>query len=278
MSLTVGFLQDVLISRKIIGIFVSSLLMLVFGIVDDCKELSVKAKFSTQIIATSLLVILGVHTEIAYIGFFNNLIITYVWVLAITNAFNHLDILDGLAAVVAVLVTLSFAIIAHLNNQGLIVIISLILAASTIGFLIFNFPPARVYMGNSGSHFLGFTMAVIALLINFAPAIERKIALLTPLLILGFPIFDTAFLILMRLKNGRVIFNKSDDHLALRLLKSGYSKKKTLWLMFLLGLLFSLAGITVSHASNYFGLLIVIFIILFSLFIIKRMSSVAVNG
>lgn len=276
-SLTVFFLQNAAISQKIIGVFLSALLMLIFGIIDDCKELSVSAKFLTQIIATSLLVVLGIRTNIMYLGLFPNLIITYIWFLAVTNAFNHLDILDGLAAGVVIIISLSFTVIAHLDNQGIIVIISLALASSALGFLIFNFPPARVYMGNNGSHFLGFVMAATALLISYAP-LERKIALFSPLLIMGFPIFDTCFLILIRLKKRREIYKKSNDHLALRFLKLGYSKKKALLIMLLLGIFFSFSGIIVSQVSNYFGISIIFFVALISFFIAKRMSSVATDG
>jgi len=130
-------------------------------------------------------------------------------------------------------------------------------------------------MGNSGSHFLGFVLAAIALVISYAP-LERKIALFSPLLILGLPIFDTAFLISMRIIKKSLPFKKSNDHLALRFLALGYSRKKTLLIMLTLCLFFSLCGILVSLVSNLSGITIIVFVGLVSLALTKKMSRVSV--
>jgi UDP-GlcNAc:undecaprenyl-phosphate GlcNAc-1-phosphate transferase len=211
-----------------------------------------------------------------YIGNIANIIITYIWVLAITNAFNHLDILDGLAAGIAILVGLSFFTVAYLNYQNAIAILSLALTSATLGFLIFNLPPARVYMGNCGSHLLGFVLAAIALSISYAP-LERKIALLSPLLILGFPIFDTAFLILMRLSKKKLPFKKSNDHLVLRFLALGYSKKKALLIMLAWGLFFCFSGVLLSQASTTLGIIIIAITLIVSLAINKKMGRISID-
>ena len=275
-SLTVLFLQRAM-SVEIFGIILSSMLMLVFGVIDDWRELSILAKFLVQIIAATILIIFGIRTQIMHIGCFLNVAVTYIWILAITNALNHLDVLDGLAAGIAILAGLAFFIISHLNHQGTIAILSLTLTTASLGFFIFNFPPARVYMGNCGSHFLGFTLAAIALGISYAP-LERKIALAAPLLILGFPIFDTLFLILMRLSRNRVPFKKSNDHLALRFLTLGYSKKRALLIMLAWSLLFSCCGVLISQLSNFWGIVIIIIALVISLAITRRMSRISVDG
>jgi UDP-GlcNAc:undecaprenyl-phosphate GlcNAc-1-phosphate transferase len=132
-------------------------------------------------------------------------------------------------------------------------------------------------MGNCGSHFLGFTLAAIAIVISYAP-LERKIALLSPLLILGFPIYDTAFLILMRIKGGKLPFRKSNDHLALRFMSIGYSKEKTLLVMLGLCLFFSLCGIFVSQVPNLMGIIIVAFVVLVTSIITYLMGKISVDG
>jgi len=251
--------------------------MLIFGVIDDWKELSILAKFLVQTVAASLLIFFGVRTQIVYIGTLSNIIITLIWILGITNAFDHLDVIDGLAAGVAMMASLTFFIISSFNGQLNAAILSLALAAISLSFLFYNFPPAKIYMGNSGSHFLGFVLAAVALLISYAP-LERKIALLSPLLILGLPIFDTAFLILMRLTKKDLPFKKSNDHLALRLLASGYSKKKTLSAMFGLCLFFCLSGIVVSRVSNLWGIGTVTLVILVNLIITIKMSKLTVDG
>lgn len=264
------------LSPQIMGIIFGSLIMFGFGIIDDCYELSVIVKFLVQIIATTVLIFFDVRTHIVYIPEMLNIIITYIWVLGITNAFNHLDVTDGIAGMTAAIVSLAFFLVAFLNGDVKIAILSLTLTGAILSFLIYNFPPAKIYMGNSGSHSLGFVLAAIALVISYA-SLGRKIALLSPILILGFPIFDTVFLILIRIIRKKLPFKKSNDHLALRFLALGYSKKKTLLFMSIWGLFFSLYGVIVSQVSNFLGITIVVFVILVSLILTKKMLKVAID-
>jgi UDP-GlcNAc:undecaprenyl-phosphate GlcNAc-1-phosphate transferase len=261
--------------QEIKGIIIASFIMLVFGIIDDWRELSILAKFLVQIIATTLMIAFGVRTQIAYIGNLANIIITFIWVLGISNAFNHLDVIDGLASGTAIIVSCAFFIISFLGGDIKNVILVLALSGAIFSFFIYNLPPAKIYMGNSGSHFLGFVLAAIALAISYAP-LERKVALLSPLLILGFPIFDTVFLILMRLKQGRSVFKKSNDHLALRFLKMGYSKVKTLKAMLSLCLFFCLCGIVVSQVSNQWGITTIAFVVLVIFVLTKKMGKIQI--
>lgn len=260
-------------NNHVIGVISASFLMMLFGIIDDWKELSILWKFIVQIIAASLLIIFGVRTYIIYIGNTANIIVTLLWVIGITNAFNHLDIIDGLAAGIGLTVSLSFFVIALLNADITVAIFSLVLAAGIFSFLIFNFPPAKIYMGNTGSHFLGFSLAAIALIISYA-SLERKVALFSPLLILGFPIYDTLFLILMRIKQKKLIFKKSRDHLTYKFFKSGYTLKQTLFILLAFGLFFCISGILVSQASNRTGIAIIIFNLLLVIFIGRKMNRV----
>ena len=265
------------LSNEAIGIIISSLIMLIFGVIDDWRELSIMAKFLVQIVAISFLIFFEIRTRIVYIGDLFNIIITFIWVIGITNAFNHLDVMDGLASGTAIIISFTFFIISLLNSDIKSAILSLSLAVTSFSFLIYNLPPARVYMGNSGSHFLGFVLAAIALIINYAP-LERKVALISPLLILGLPIFDTAFLILMRVGKKRLPFKKSNDHLPLRFLALGYSKKKTLLAMFAWCVFFCLCGIIVSQVANSSGIVIIVIVVLASLILAKKMSKVTIDG
>ncbi len=262
-------------SQEAKAIFAASFIMLVFGVIDDWKELSILAKFLVQVIATSLLILFGVRTQIIYIGNLANIIITFIWVLGITNAFNHLDVIDGVAAGTALIVSLAFFTISILNGSIENAILSLALSSAISGFLIYNLPPAKVYMGNSGSHFLGFTLAAVALIISYA-SLERKIALLSPVLILGFSIFDTGFLIMARIMKKSLPFKKSNDHLALKFLALGYSKKKVLLIMLGLCLFFCLCGILLSQVPNLVGIIIIIFVGFVSLALTKKMIKVEV--
>lgn len=263
--------------REFQGILLASLIMLVFGLLDDVRELSVRIKFLVQIISASILLIFGVRTRIVYIGYFANLIITLIWIIGITNAFNLLDIGDGLAGGAVFIISIAYFVIAFSGGDVSTMIFSLALAGASLGFLIFNYPPAKVYMGNTGSHFLGLCLAACALVIKYA-TMERKIALLSPLLILGLPIFDTAFVILVRLARGKNPFNKSKDHLYYRFLKSGYSAKKALLVMSGLCLLFSSAGMLLVFSSGLQGVIIVGSIVCVTATVSKKMIKIKIDG
>lgn len=271
-----GFFVFRLASLTVAGILISSAIMFVFGLLDDYRELSVLKKFFAQIVATSILIYFGVKTQILYIGEPANILITFIWVIGITNAFNLLDVLDGLSAGVALLAIASFFSISLLNGDTSIVILALSLIGPILGFLLFNFPPAKVYLGNAGSHFLGFTLAATALLVRYA-SLETKIALVSPLLILGLPIFDTLFLMAMRISKKKLPFKKSNDHLPLRLLAMGYSKRKALGKMLLLGLFFSICGVLITGLPKPGSIGIIIFAVLLVLTLARKMSRVVVN-
>jgi len=256
---------------QIAGIVISCSIMLIFGVIDDLKELSIFNKFVVEIIATAFLVLFGVRTNIAYVGNTVNIIITFIWVIGITNAVNHLDVMDGVAAGISLIASLAFLAISFLVKDTQVQIIALALIGSVSGFLILNYPPAKIYMGNSGSHFLGFILAAISMAIGYT-GLGREIALLSPLLILGFPIFDTAFLIVVRAAQGRSALKKSDDHLALRFLRLGFSKRKTLLLMLVLSICFSFAGVFISRVTNTVGILFLVSLSLLSFIIFRIMG------
>lgn len=259
------------------GIILSSIPIVAFGIIDDYKsKLPLSRKFLIQIIATSLLIIWGIRTDIVYIGPVLNLLVTFLWILGITNAFSQLDLIKGLSWGVAAISAGAFFLVALFTADLAIGAISLALMGISIGLLWYNFS-VRGSLGKSGSYLAGFILAAIALAISYAP-LERKIALFSPLLILGFPLFNLTFFIVMRLISTKPIAKSGNNHLALRFLQLGYSKSKVLLFMFSLSLLFSLTGVYLIRASNIIGLIIIGSIVAISLAIFKKMSKIAVDG
>ncbi len=259
------------------GVLIASGVMLLFGFIDDVRELSVVGKLIVQLMAVAILILSGVRTHIVYIGTAFNILITVIWVLGITNAINLLDVMDGLAGSVALLVSLAFCVIASINGDAANVMLACGIAAAVSGFLIFNLPPARLYMGNAGSHFLGFLFASMAISIHYA-SLEAKLALMAPILILGFPIFDTLFLIFMRVRKGRPAFNKSNDHLALRFLKAGYSKQWALLIMLSATLVFVVSGIALFKLPGVYVFILPVIVAVLCIFLSKRMSRVVIDG
>ena len=271
-----GHYLFILPAKFIKGILTASFIMLAFGIFDDLRELSVATKFLVQIVATSILVMFGVKTQIMHIGPIANIFITFIWVLGITNALNHLDVIDGLAAGVALIVSLAFFSLSLPGAEIQIGIACLSLAAASLGFLLYNFPPAKVYMGNSGSHFLGFVLAAAALTISYAPA-GKEPALFAPLLILGLPILDTGLLIVLRTMKKILPFQKSNDHLALRFLAMGCSKKKALVYMLGLCLFFACCGVILARLPLFFGLCAAAASVFIGLAVSLKMSKVSID-
>ncbi len=261
--------------REIKGILIASAVMLIAGILDDQKELSVIQKFVVQLIAASILIGFGVRTNFVYTGDLLNVVLSLLWIIGITNAVNLLDVMDGLAGGTSLVILSGFCVISAMNGDSLTLILSCVLGGTVLGFWVYNVPPAKVYMGNSGSHFLGLVLAAIGLTARYA-TLERPMALLAPVLLLGFPILDTLFLILMRIQKGRSAFNKSNDHMALRFLKKGQSKQKTLILMMGWTLFFVIGGIIMCRVSNLFAIITLVFAGLGSLILMKKMSRVQI--
>lgn len=259
-----------------VNLFILSAAVAAFGAVDDLKNLSIKIKFFFQILVAVLLVRMGVRTQIMYLNDAFNIIVTIIWLLWVFNAFNLLDVMDGLAGGAAIIVCIGFFVVSQ-YSAPLLATLSIILAASIFSFLIFNLPRAKVYMGNSGSYFLGFALGVISLLISYASK-DGVVALSAPLLILGFPILDTLFLVLMRLWRKKIPFQKSDDHICLRYLALGYSKKRALFLLLGLCLFFAISGAIVGRVSAIKGLAILVVVFIVSVKVAWKAARVKIGG
>ena len=174
------------------------------------------------------------------------------------------------------IISLSLLAIAFFNKDIFSCAVLTALIGSYLAFLKYNYPPAKVYMGDTGSLFSGFLLAVIAINISYAP-IDRKVALLTPVLAMSLPIYDTLFLIAMRMRKKKPIFNKTRDHFALRLVTMGCSVKKSMWIMYGFSAFLALAAITVAFSKNLAGLIVITVVGLVFILISKRVGMVNIE-
>ena len=266
-----------LVLGKVLAIAGASLFMLILGVIDDLKELSVTHKFLVQSACAILLILSGVRTEIMYFGFWPNAAISFFWILGITNAFNLLDIMDGLATGISIIVSIAFMLIGFFNADLNAQVLSLILCATSAGFLIFNMPPARVYLGNAGSHFFGLLIASIALLTHYASS-NNVFALLSPIMIVGLPVIDTILLIIFRIIKKKPPFRKSRDHIALKIGTLGFSPLKTILIMYLLCSIFVVCGLVLTRVSHLFAAVITISVFLFSIGMFLKLIKIEANG
>jgi UDP-GlcNAc:undecaprenyl-phosphate/decaprenyl-phosphate GlcNAc-1-phosphate transferase len=235
-------------SHAVLGILLSGTLMLLVGLIDDLGVLSPLEKLAGQTVAVAVLIKAGLFIKLVFIPPVAAFVLSALWLITVTNAFNIMDIMDGLASGVAVIAAVFLAGIAVRNGEPMVAVMAASLAGSLVGFLRYNAPPARIYLGDSGSLFVGLTLSALAM--NGGYTTKNSLAMMTPVIILGVPLFDLAFVSLVRLEKGLSPFRGSPDHVALRLKRAGQSVARTVRTIYLAGLLLGLSGIAVMEAPN----------------------------
>ncbi len=227
-------------SGQVLALLVGGTVMVIMGLVDDLFSLTPAVKFLFEIIAAVLLIIFGVKLEFLPSHPILTYLLTVFWVLAVTNAVNIIDIMDGLSGGVAVVACLGFVFVPFLDAHSYVPLTAAVLGGSVLGFLPYNYQPARIYMGDSGALFLGFMLSAIAMGHGYTQ--NNIVGLIAPLFILGVPLYDTALVMMLRFIRKRSMFRGSNDHLALRLRKIGFTVKQTVHLLWFVSALLVLAA------------------------------------
>jgi UDP-GlcNAc:undecaprenyl-phosphate GlcNAc-1-phosphate transferase len=216
------------LSTQMLGLIGGIVIIVIIGIIDDIKQLGPKIKFLVQLIAAIIVVITGTKINVLY-GFGLSPYISYpltvFWIIGITNAINLIDGLDGLAVGVSSIASLSLFFVSIITSRWDIAIITAILAGSTLGFLPFNFNPAKIFMGDTGAYFLGFTLGVIS--IQGTIKSYTAIAIAIPVLVLGLPLFDTITAILRRVVGGKPIMSADRGHIHHKLMDMGLNQRQS---------------------------------------------------
>jgi UDP-GlcNAc:undecaprenyl-phosphate GlcNAc-1-phosphate transferase len=219
-----------------------------WGLWDDRRPLHPVAKLVSQVIAAVVLMASGVQVRLDLPAWLN-LGLTLLWILGITNALNLLDNMDGLAAGVGAVVAASFTLMAAANGQYLVGAMSAALLGACLGFLIHNFNPATIFMGDSGSLFLGFLLAALGIKLRF-PDNVSTVTWMVPVLVLGVAVFDTTLVVVSRLRRGLNPFmTPGRDHLSHRLVSLGWSRREAVLLHYLLGGGLAWIAVLVSMAT-----------------------------
>ncbi|MDD4495617.1 MAG: MraY family glycosyltransferase [Eubacteriales bacterium] len=269
------------INRQLIGIFVGILIIAGVGIVDDIKKLGAWPKFAMQIIATlAVVVISDMRITILTNPFdaaapyfvlpdYISYPLTVLWIVGITNAINLIDGLDGLAAGITSISCLSLFFINLYTNQGLSImplvsVLILALAGSSVGFLPYNFYPAKIIMGDTGAYFLGFILGIIS--IQGALKSFTAISISIPLIVLGLPVFDTLTSIIRRIRNHKKVTVADRGHIHHRLIDMGLSHKQTVIIMYIASAGLGLAAMVMAEKG---ALSAVILILLIAVFVVS---------
>ncbi len=217
---------------QVVGIFVGATAVSLMGLWDDRRRLAVGTKLAVQIAATVLLIATGVRVQM-FRNPWLDLPVTLLWVVGITNALNLLDNMDGLAGGVAAIAAGHFTLLAAMSGQYLVGALAAALLGACLGFLLYNFNPARIFMGDSGSLFLGFLLAALGIKLRF-PENVAIVTWMVPVLVLAVPIFDTTLVFISRLRRGmNPLTSPGKDHTSHRLVRLGLTPREAVMVLYL---------------------------------------------
>ncbi len=278
LAIVFGFTVAVLcfapvMSRQMIAVLCGAAVIVVMGVIDDCRDLPAKLKFVVQI-AASLIVIIGGDLKIEVFTnpniFSDNpywvlpgwlsIAVTVVWIVLITNAVNFIDGLDGLAAGVSAIMTVSLVFIAIQVGEVSVAIMGIALMGACFGFLPFNFNPAQIFMGDTGSTFLGFMLATLS--IQGAFKSYAVISFAVPLLILGLPMFDALFAMLRRVLTGKNPMTADRGHLHHRLIDMGFSQKQTVFILYAISGVLGITAVLLAESGALRAMVLLICVLI----------------
>lgn len=265
-------------TRELTATLIGAAIIFVMGIVDDCKNLDAKLKFVIQIIA-ALVVIIGGNIRITVftnpnifsdnpylvLPWWMSGIATVLWIVFITNAVNFIDGLDGLAAGVSAIMSVSLVFIAVRVGEYSVAVVGLALMGACFGFLPFNFNPAKIFMGDTGSTFLGFILATLSIQGVFKS--YAIISFAVPLLILGLPLFDAMFAMIRRIYHGQSPMSADRGHLHHRLIDMGFSQKQTVFILYAISGVLGITAVLLAEYGSMRALILIITVLLFILVI-----------
>jgi UDP-GlcNAc:undecaprenyl-phosphate GlcNAc-1-phosphate transferase len=219
---------------ELAGIFLGAFGMLWVGWLDDKHELSPRAKFAGQFFIAALVAVSGARVTLFVHSLVFSYAVTILWILTVINAFNFMDNMNGLCAGLGAIGAWYFAIVAAADGQYLVALIAFLAFGSLLGFLPYNFPRARAFLGDAGSHLVGYLLAVLAILPHFyTQRHPRHWAVLIPLLVLAVPLADLVWVVLLRWRIGQPFYQGDTNHLSHRLVRRGFTQTQAVLLIWL---------------------------------------------
>ena len=257
--------------KKLLGMFFGILIISIVCIVDDIKTIKPITKLIGQTLAAIITVAFGVRIEDITLPFLNtiemqemfSIIITIIWIVGVTNAINLIDGLDGLSSGISVISAISLLIIFVLNDSPMVAILLITaLAGALVGFLPFNFSPAKTFIGDTGSNFLGFSLSIISIL-GVAKTYTAAVIVL-PLIVLGLPLFDTFWAIIRRLIKGKsikAIFKADKGHLHHRIVAKGFSQKQAVLILYGISATFGIFAVIMLESGIWKALSFLLMVI-----------------
>lgn len=256
---------------KLIGMFLGICVITITCVIDDIKTIKPITKLSGQLVAAIIAVAFGIRIGDIDLAFFSiselgevfSAVLTVLWIVGVTNAINLIDGLDGLSSGISVISAISLLVIFVLNGSPLVSIILITaLAGALVGFLPFNFAPAKTFIGDTGSNFLGYSLSIISIL-GMAKTYTMAVIVL-PLIVLGLPIFDTIWAIIRRLIKGKsikAIFKADKGHLHHRIVAKGFSQKQAVLILYGLSATFGIFAVILLDSGIWKALSFLLMVI-----------------
>ena len=252
LAFSTGIIFAADISNIMLGIFISATMLLVLGLIDDKMGMVPQLKLTVQVLAALTAFKFGLRV-ITIEDYYLSMFFTVFWIVGMTNAFNLLDNLNGLSSGIAAISSAFFSIIAFLDGDYLVAALAASITGSCIGFLRFNFPRAQIFMGDAGSLVLGFLLSCLAIIGNWETD-KITLSLAIPIVILGYPIFDTTLVTFIRMMEKRSIFQGGKDHSSHVLAYVGFKKKKAVLFIFAICLLLGISSMVIKYSAAAIGL------------------------
>ena len=284
LAVYISFVPAVLLTQElttpIIGLIIGVTLIVLLGIVDDTKGISPRVKLLGQVVAALTVLPFGIsvdfitnpiNDDILQLGYLS-IPVTVFWLVAVTNAVNLIDGLDGLAGGTSLIAAVTLAVISW-TEQMQIVMLALILAASLLGFLRYNFNPAKIFLGDTGSMMLGFCLSAMSVMGLTKSA--TAISVIIPLVILGIPLLDTTFAVVRRYHMHQPIFKADKEHLHHRLLELGLSHKQAVLAIYGVNALLGLSAVVLTLITTNQAVFV---LIVLAILIITAANKIGVVG
>ena len=258
-------------SAVIRAILLASTIIFIFGLWDDARRLSPGWKLVGQILGTIILISQGIYIHMLG-SLIPNIALTFIWVIGITNAFNLVDSMDGLAVGLAAIASAFFMLVTIDAGQAALSVLSAILLGSCIGMLYFNALPAQTFLGDSGAQLLGFILAAQAIAYT-PPGLPQPSSWFVPILLLGVPIFDTSLVVISRLSQKRAVYQAGLDHTYHRLMKLGMPSSRAVLTMHLFAIVSGCLAFLALPLPPLWANLIFATALLVGLFIVSRLKN-----
>ena len=271
-AIVVGFIVALLffygsLPRTVTAVFLAGIVVALIGLLDDRYDLPAWAKFTAEFAVVAILLFFNIGVKLPVPEWLNYLI-TFIWVVGITNAINFLDNMDGLSAGISAVAAAFILLLGSQGEQFLVSILAAAVLGACLGFLRYNFKPAQIFMGDVGALFLGFLLAVMALQLRFPDNIST-VTWMVPVFIMGVPIFDMSLVVFSRTRRGlNPMTTPGKDHISHRLVDLGFSQREAVLILYLISGVLGMIGLFIAQANRIEAYSVAVAVALFGLYAI----------